>query len=415
MKKLIKTISLFFVASLFTFIACDNVGDDEPFYGGNGGNIVEETIFDATFEESLGGFTNYSALGIDTFAIDYGAAQVTGYIDGVNRENDLWLISPTINLANLDSAYVSFEYIFRYGASLNDISFYITEDVNSTPSDSTWTSLDFELVSGSDWKTWTKAEIDITNYVGKKVRMAFHYLSTETKAGTWEIKNFAIYEGSIPPLVIEDNPAFDVEEMSIADMRALYINDPVQITEDKKIVGVVISDKVGGNSTSLNNFVIASEDNTTGIMIRGAASAPYSLGDKVEILLKNQMLKPYMDALQLENVPLGNIRVIGEKVNVTPKKLTIGELLIDINAYESTLVTVNGTITSTNKGSTYGNANSHTTLRISDDYSSIASFVSKFSTFVDEKVPEGSHEITGIAGINNGNPQLNIRNLKDVK
>lgn len=414
MERSIKTISLFWIASLFIFIACDNVGDDEPFFGGGGSNVIKDAIFDATFEESLGGFKNYSLLGVDTFAIDYGAAQVTGYVDSKNRENDLWLISPTINLANIDSAYVNFEYIFRYGASLNDISFYITDnDVTSAPSVSTWTKLDFDLVSGSDWNTWTKPDIDITNYVGKKVRMAFHYLSTTTKAGTWEIKNFAIYKGSIPPMEVEDNPAFDVEEISIADIRAMYTGSAVKIAEDKKMVGVVISDNIGGNSASLKNVVIATEDNSAGIMVRCASDASFALGNKVEILVKDQSLELYNGAMQLNNVPLNNIRVIGKDVDVKSKVMTIKELVDGINTYESTLVTVSGTITNP-AGTTYGSGTQHTTLQIADDNTSISSFVARYSAFVGETLPTGIHQFTGIAGIN-GVPQLNIRNLKDVK
>ena len=93
--------------------------------------------------------------------------------------------------------------------------------------------------------------------------------------------------------------------------------------------------------------------------------------------------------------------------------MTVAELVTNIDASESTLVTVNGTITNPN-GTTYGSSSKHTTLKITDGASSISSFVASYSSLVNEQIPEGTHEITGIAGINGG-PQLNIRNLKDVK
>lgn len=412
MKNLGKIIGLLLITSIFSFVACDNVGEDDPFLKPGEGVVIKDAIYNETFEETLGGFKNYSVSGVDTFAIDYGAAQVSGYVDNVNRENDLWLISPTINLANVDSAYVYFEYIFRYGASLNDISFNVTEDLTSNDPE-VWTSLEFDLVSASDWNTWTKPEIDLTAYSGKKIRLAFHYISTTVKAGTWKIKNFAIYKGSIPPMVPEDNPAFDVEEVSIAQIRSMYQGATVKIAGEGKIVGVVISDNVGGNSSSLRNMVIASEDNSTGIMIRCTGNASYTLGDKVEILVKDQSLEQYNGAMQLNNVPLTNIRVIAKNVNIESKKMTVAELVTNIDASESTLVTVNGTITNPN-GTTYGSSSKHTTLKITDGASSISSFVASYSSFVNEQIPEGTHEITGIAGINGG-PQLNIRNLKDVK
>lgn len=34
--------------------------------------------------------------------------------------------------------------------------------------------------------------IDLSAYVGKKVKLAFHYTSTDAIAGTWELKNVLV-------------------------------------------------------------------------------------------------------------------------------------------------------------------------------------------------------------------------------
>jgi hypothetical protein len=62
------------------------------------------------------------------------------------------------------------------------------------------------MVDGGEWEaleepnfpsslSWTFAStgsIDLSKYAGKKIQVAFHYTSTASKAGSWEVKNLKI-------------------------------------------------------------------------------------------------------------------------------------------------------------------------------------------------------------------------------
>lgn len=217
---------------------------------------------------------------------------------------------------------------------------------------------------------------------------------------------------------IVETGGFDVPEISLADVLDMFTGTAVTITEDKKFVAVVISDKDGGNSTSLKNVIVASPDNSCGITLRCTTDASFAAGDKIEVKVKGQSLERYNNngALQLNNIPLVMIQKVGT-ATVTPKQITVADLVANINQYESTLVTVSGEIVAAREDGKYGDSTkkSHTTNTIKDGDATIESFVSKYSAFCGETIPTGEREITGIAGINNNKPQLNIRNASEVK
>lgn len=208
---------------------------------------------------------------------------------------------------------------------------------------------------------------------------------------------------------------FDREVMSIADVRALYQGANVKISEDKKIVGVVISDKVGGNSTSLKNVIIAAEDNSCGITLRCIADASFSAGDKIEVKVKDLSLEVYNNGnLQLNGVPAAMIQKVGT-AEVTPTVATVADLVANIDRYESTLVTVQGEIVAALASGKYGVSTKHTTNTIKNGDATIDSFVSRYAAFCNDDIPSGMKTITGIAGKDSNKPQLNIRNTSEVR
>ena len=247
--------------------------------------------------------------------------------------------------------------------------------------------------------------------LGKEVLLAGTLESYNSMPG---LKNTCYYAitGGASGGVKPEGGNFDVEEMSIADLRAMWSGSDVKITEDKKIVGIITSDLVGGNSTSLKNAVITSLDNTAGLSIRFTADHEYNMGDKVEILVKDLTLSDYDNLVQLNNVPMLKTQKVGTS-NITPKETTIADVVDNYNQYESTVVTVQGTITSDN--GKWGSSSSHQSNVLAKDGSEIVLFISRYSSFVDEAVPSGEVSVTGIVGINKDTKQLIVRNLDDVK
>lgn len=548
-----KTTKLFapmLLAIAVTIMGCTNV--NEP--------VDDPTLpFLETFDSNLGKFTTQSVTGDQVWAYDtHKYAMITGYVATINNANEDWLISPEISLVGVTAAKLSFDHVTRYFADVkNEATVWISQNyVSGLPSTASWTKLTTKtFVNAADWTLVPSGEISLTPYAGKKVKIAFKYISTATKAGTWEVKNFKVEEGEakvdpepqltgdgtktkpytvsdiklLNPLSTTDavktavwtkgfivgyynstpNPAiveavapftddvnimlaavagetdktkmlsiqlpagpvrtalglkttpanigkeiliygdilmyntfpgvkngtaywyvatntgieppaageFGVPEMTIAELRTQWTGTMKTITDKKKIVGVVISDLVGGNSGSLKNLTIASSDNSSGIMVRLVENSTYSLGDKIEIALEGLELNQYGLAIQLNNVPTIKTRRIATDAVITPKVTTITDVRANYASYESRLVTVTGTVTSPNGFWGSAAANQNNTLTKGSE--TLVLYVTKYATFVTQAIPTGEKSITGIVGqfstTTTATYQLIVRNMSDIK
>jgi hypothetical protein len=220
--------------------------------------------------------------------------------------------------------------------------------------------------------------------------------------------------------IVEDtgiNPpeqgSFDVPVITISALRAMYSGSNVTLTGTNKIVGIITSDLVGGNSTSKKNLVITAEDNLTGIALRFTdADNTYAMGQKVEILLTGT-LSTYDNALQFQ-VAKVNTRSIGT-ANITPRSTTVANLAENIATFECCVVSTSGVITGGSGATTYGNATAHQTNTLTDGSNTIDLFVARYATFINDPIPSGTKQVTGIAQSYNNTPQIIIRNLNDVQ
>ena len=169
-------------------------GDDKP--------QPTEGIFSWEFStSSFGEFTTQDVLGDESWIIDYKTAYMSGYINATkeNRANEDWLISPAIKLENVTAAKLKLEYVAQYFDNLStDITVWVAENyTEGAPSTAQWTEVKpaSALVEGSDWNTFATTEYSLTPYVGKTIRFAIKYVSTDTKAGTIEVKSVKVEEG----------------------------------------------------------------------------------------------------------------------------------------------------------------------------------------------------------------------------
>ena len=178
----------------------DNTGGNQ---GGNtggntGGDTPEGTIFFESFESSLGSFTidnknlpsAVSAIWVSD--AQYKCAKATAYVSSTqqNHASESWLVSPEIDLTSQTEAYFTFEHAGNYfGTVQNEVFALISKDNGAS-----WTQLDIqEYFTG--WSFVDAGYWDLKDYVGKKIKVAFKYVSTATKAGTWEVKNVAVVAG----------------------------------------------------------------------------------------------------------------------------------------------------------------------------------------------------------------------------
>lgn len=195
-------------AALLTlgFTACEDV--PAPYEINDEGGEASEVLLDEDFSTSLGDFNTFCTVGNFPWTVSYSCAQITSYVDtdgdGVkeNVEATSWLVSPRMDLTEVDSAYVSFDYILRYATASQLESHYqllVSADYpgSGRVEEATWTPLTFHLVQGSDWDTWySSGNVDIpAEFCGQpNVTVALRYIATD-KAATWEVKNFLVRKG----------------------------------------------------------------------------------------------------------------------------------------------------------------------------------------------------------------------------
>lgn len=204
MKKYFLTLAV--AALTLGFSACEDV--PAPYeINSDGGNTESDVLIDESFATSLGDFSAINTVGSYSWACSYSCAQVTSFVDtdgdGVkeNMEAESWLVSPKMDMTNVDSAYVSFDYILRY-ANANELKsnyrLLVSSDYKGLPAEATWTALEYNQVIGVDWDTWTNSgRVAIPEEFLHKpgVTVALLY-KTGKKAATWEVKNFQIKKGN---------------------------------------------------------------------------------------------------------------------------------------------------------------------------------------------------------------------------
>ena len=120
--------------------------------------------------------------------------KATGY-DGTNKKDldtESWLISPVIDLVSANNPVLTFRHAMNFYASVDKAKEEATAWVKAEGG--AWTQLIIPAYPAMDWKFVDSGEIALTSYVGKKVQIALKYVSTSTKAGTWEVDDFVVKE-----------------------------------------------------------------------------------------------------------------------------------------------------------------------------------------------------------------------------
>lgn len=105
------------------------------------------------------------------------------------NEADASLVTPEINLSGCLSATLTFDHAANFVSAPADYLFVEISCDGGTPevinSQVTWPA-------GKDWNFNSSGNIDLSKYLGHKINVIFHYTSTTSVAGTWEIKNMRV-------------------------------------------------------------------------------------------------------------------------------------------------------------------------------------------------------------------------------
>lgn len=157
---------------------------ESTFLGGDGGGFVAEDI-------ELSGLTK-----VWTLESSYGW-KGTGFLSE-NKKTESYLVSPEIDLSKAAAPSVVFDCAINYlkGAERSEnFNLLISTDYAGDAASTSWTTLEVTGWPAEDsWTFVTVEPLSLADYVGKKIRLAFHYKSTSTTACTVEVKNMSVKE-----------------------------------------------------------------------------------------------------------------------------------------------------------------------------------------------------------------------------
>ncbi len=196
----------------------------------------------------------------------------------------------------------------------------------------------------------------------------------------------------------------DEELIGIGELRELFKNGATEGPIDRKVRGVVISDKDSGNFDGRN---IVLQDATGGIVVRFANDHKFSLGEEVEVVVSGQELSEFRGLLQLNRVSNDLAKSNGAGTLPAARETTVEEILNNQDIWESTLVQVKEATIS--GGATFSGGTT-----VNDGTGSVGLFTDFDASFANEPLPATAVTLTAIVS-QFDEPQLVIRNLNDVE
>lgn len=291
-----------------------------------------------------------------------------------------------------------------------DISYTYTYDGESTLTES---GIGYRVKDTPDEYTYV-AYVATRSTESASVTLAGLEASTE-----YEYVCYFILEGaedrflSSPGYFTTAEGTSEPEYTPIADVRALYVDGYVTISEDWTIRGTVISNLELNNGSSLKNIII--QDETAGIMVRLTSNnTDFLSGDVVEVKIQGQSLGQYNGLLQLNNVPVENVTETAQGTLPEAKIISAAQLLT--GDYESQYVAVeNVQVVDSDLGKTWVTGGTNTSITI--ESATGETFVVYSARYSDAlaaaTVPDGSGTLKGIAQRFNSNIQIMLASTED--
>ena len=200
-----------------------------------------------------------------------------------------------------------------------------------------------------------------------------------------------------------DQPRCETPTIPISTIRSNY-NQGSVTAPSGLISGVVISDYTSGNVTGRNLFI---QDESAGILVRFTGNHSFAIGSELNIDVTGQELSEFRDLLQINNVPIANVEVVGLDALPDPQVVTVSQILDDFESFESEYIQIKDATIS--GGSTYSGG-----LDVSDATGTIDMFTQSGAVFASDAVPSGIVDITAIVSIFNS-PQILLNSSNDVE
>jgi len=195
--------------------------------------------------------------------------------------------------------------------------------------------------------------------------------------------------------------------MPIKDLRAFFTGTTTSAPANRKIRGIVISDRIGNNLNGRNAY-IQDLDGSAGILVRFSANHSYNVGDEVEVEVSNQELSEFNKLLQVNNVQLDKSGALTSGNTPVVRIATVAEVNANSEAWESTLVKIVGATLSGGGTPISGGKT------VTDATGSIPIFTQSYATFASATTPSAAVTMTAIVSDFNGK-QVILRNMNDFQ
>ena len=127
----------------------------------------------------------------------YGYYKASAFVNDTNLPAESWLVSSEIDLSEAQNPVLNFDFAFNYLNGNNASDFMkvkVSTDYAGDVKTATWIDLTYDGSRFNRWDFITQS-IDLAQYAGKKITLAFAYKSTDQCAPAAEIKNLAIVNG----------------------------------------------------------------------------------------------------------------------------------------------------------------------------------------------------------------------------
>lgn len=157
-----------------------------------------EGIFSESFANGQGTFTidnkvlpsgvsyiwNKASYQNDTFM------KASAYVNKTNYDAESWLISPVIDLSKVSAATLTFEQAINgfFGTIENEAMVYAKKEGGK------WTKLNITHPAkpSSGYTSFVSQDVNLNDFAGSKMQIAFVYVGTSKSSGTWEVKGVVI-------------------------------------------------------------------------------------------------------------------------------------------------------------------------------------------------------------------------------
>lgn len=115
--------------------------------------------------------------------------KASSYVSGVDNPADATAVSPVVDLTGYSDLTLSFAHAGKFFSSLEAAREEALVEIREVGGE--WQALEIPNMFSNETWTFVDNVIGLDDFAGKKVEFGLHYICTG-KAGTWEVKNFAV-------------------------------------------------------------------------------------------------------------------------------------------------------------------------------------------------------------------------------